>query len=51
MIFLKTKNKNKPLTVKNILNLQNHPIFHSEERLVNVVRGIECFVGLSTVCY
>ena len=28
-------------------NLQNHPTFHSEERLVNLVRGRECFVGLS----
>ena len=28
-------------------NLQNHPTFHSEERLVNLVIGSECFVGLS----
>ena len=35
------------MTVK---TLHNHPIFHSEERLVNLVRGRECFVGLSTYC-
>ena len=28
-------------------NLQNHPTFHSEERLVNLVRRRECSVGLS----
>ena len=38
---------NYSLTVK---TLHNHPIFHSEERLVNLVRGRECFVGLSTYC-
>ena len=27
--------------------LLNHPTFHSEERLVNLVKGRECFVGLS----
>ena len=26
-----------------------HPTFHSEERLVNLVRGRECFVGLSMI--
>ena len=46
MICLKTKNNS--LTVCTIFfNLQNHPTFHSEERLVNLVRGRECFVGLS----
>ena len=28
-------------------NLQNHSTFHSQERLVNLERGRECFVGLS----
>ena len=28
-------------------NLQNNPTIHSEEKLVNLVRGRECFVGLS----
>ena len=32
----------------NFSNLQNHPTFHSEEKLVNLVRGRECFVGLSS---
>ena len=44
--FLKTKNKNNSLTVQIFVHLQNHPTFHSEERLVNFVRGRECFVGL-----
>ena len=35
------------MTVHIFLNLQNHPTFHSEERLINVVRERECFVGLS----
>ena len=35
------------LTVQVFYNLQNHPILHSEERLVTLVRGGECFVGLS----
>ena len=30
-----------------VFNLQNHPTFHSEESLVNLVRGRECLVGLS----
>ena len=30
------------------VNLQNHLTFHSEERLVNLVRDRECFDGLST---
>ena len=28
-------------------NQQSHPIFHSEQRLVNLVRRIEWSVGLS----
>ena len=43
----KTKNKNNWLTIQIFFNLQNHPIFHSKEKLVNIVRGRECFVGLS----
>ena len=35
------------LTVQIFYNLQNRPAFHSEERLVNNVRGRECFVSLS----
>ena len=31
-------------------DLQNHPTFHSEERLANLVRRRECFVGLSILC-
>ena len=31
-----------------LYNLQNHPTFHSEERLINLARGRECFVDLST---
>ena len=27
-------------------NLQNHPTFHSKDRLVNIVRGRECFISL-----
>ena len=33
MIFLKTKNNS--LTLQNFYFLQNHPTFHSEERLIN----------------
>ena len=42
------KPKNNSLNVQTFFNLQNQPTFHSEERLVNLVRGRECFVGLST---
>ena len=35
------------MTVQMFYNLQNHPIFHSEERLVNLARRRECLVGLS----
>ena len=43
----KLKTKNNSLTVNTFFNLQNHPTFHSEERLVNLERGRECCVGLS----
>ena len=39
--------KNKTLSVQIFLNLQNHPTFQSEERLANLARGRDCFVGLS----
>ena len=35
------------MTVQIFFNLQKHPTFHSEERLVNFVRGRESFVSLS----
>ena len=41
------KNKNITLTKRIFYNIQNLPTFHKEERLVNLVRGRECFVGLS----
>ena len=44
---LKFNDKNNSLTVQIFFNLQNHPTFHSKERLVDIVRGRECFVGLS----
>ena len=47
--FVKTKNKNNTLTVHIFYNLQNHPTFLSDERLVNWARGRECFVGLSVL--
>ena len=48
MICLKTKNQNIKWLYKQIVyNLQNQPIFHSEERLVNLAIGRECFVVLS----
>ena len=34
------------MTVQIFFDLQNHTTFHSEEMLVNLVRGRECFVGL-----
>ena len=46
MIFNKFKSKNKSLTVQIFYNLLNHPTFHSEERLINLVRERKCFVGL-----
>ena len=54
-------NKITKLTVQILWNLQNHPIFHSQERWVNLVRRRECLVALSflffvftvqgTLCY
>ena len=44
--FVKLKTKNNLLTVHIFFNLQNHPTFQTEERLVNLVNGRECFVGL-----
>ena len=44
---LKLKQKNNSLTNHIFYNLQNHPIFHSAKRLINFVRGRECFIGLS----
>ena len=46
IIFKKICTENNSLTVQIFSNLQSHPYFHSEERLVNLVRGRECFVGL-----
>ena len=50
-IFLKIKNKKNSFTVQMFCNLLNHPTFHSEERLVNLPRGRECFVGLSLLLF
>ena len=36
------------LTVQIYNNPQNHPTFHSAERLVHLVRGRERFIGLSS---
>ena len=46
MIFLKTSR-----TVYIFYYIQNHPTFHSEEGLVNLVRERECFVSLSILFY
>ena len=40
--FFRIKTKNNSMTAQTYFNLQYHPTFHSEERLVNVVRGREC---------
>ena len=48
-MFKNLGQKSNFLNVHIFYNLQNHPIFHSEERLVNFVRGRECFVSLSTL--
>ena len=40
--FFRIKTKNNSMTAQTYFNLQNPPSFHSEERLVNVVRGREC---------
>ena len=37
----------RPYTFFSIKSILNHPIFRTGERLVNSVRGRECFVGLS----
>ena len=42
----KLKSKNNSLIVRIFFNLQNYPTFHSEERLVILERGRECFVLL-----
>ena len=47
MIFLKTLNENNSLSVQIFFHLPNHPTFFSEDRLVNLERGREWFVGLS----
>ena len=36
---------------KFFFNLQNHPTFHGEERLVNLERRRECLVGLSILIF
>ena len=46
-MFVINKKKNNSKTVHIFYNLQNEPTFHSEEMLVNLVIGRECFVGLS----
>ena len=43
----KPKFKDSLQTVKFFYNLQNRHTFHSEDRLVNLERGRECFVCLS----
>ena len=46
--ILKTKNDKQFIdcTVHIFFNLQNHPTLHSEERLVNLEKEREYFVGL-----
>ena len=46
MIFNKFKTINNSLTLQNFYKhiVQNHPTFHSEERLVKTVRARECFI-------
>ena len=39
--------KKKKIDLQIFLNLQNHPTFHSEKRLVNLERGREYFACLS----
>ena len=47
MIIFKTQNKNNSLTGQIFFHPQITPLsMHSEERLVNSVRGRECVVGL-----
>ena len=47
IFFSKLKTKIFHWLYKNFYHPQNHPTFHSEERLVNLVRGKGSFVGLS----
>ena len=50
MIFNKRQNKTKNQWTENFFfNLQNHPTFLSVVRLVILVRGRECFVGLVSI--
>ena len=51
MLFFLLKTTNERLTVQIFFNLQNHPIFYSEERLVNLIIRKECFVGLSILLF
>ena len=53
LFVYKLKTKNYLLTVLIFLNLQNHPTFHSEERLVYLVNRRECSAGLhvSILCF
>ena len=46
-LVFKLKTKSISLTGLIFFNLQNHPAFHSEESMVNLVRGRECFVGVA----
>ena len=43
---LKIKKKYIKLTLQIVYNTLNHPFFHSKERMINLARGRECFVGL-----
>ena len=45
MFFIFKFKKTSPVQI--YYNLQNHPTFYSAERLVNLVRRRELFVGLS----
>ena len=48
MIVLKTKNEKYFIDFNKFVSIYKITItFHSEERLVNLERGRECFVGLS----
>ena len=49
MIFFQVKTKIKTLTVHIFFNLQNHPHFPLRGKIGQLVRGRECFVGLSTM--
>ena len=46
-VFL-IKNKNNSIDVQIHYNLQNHPIYLSAERLVNLIRREELFFALSS---